>query len=143
MRPISECRIVSTVNTPSKASPIARGIEPARKRNPVAPINSALETLRARRYIATGGDQIELKPPRAPENNPMLTCHFKLSPNEIFAPNIWLNENATMANPIEADIRDFGNDMIKRDVRKMLTIIERPKSQYFFAIWIRFSHPKY
>jgi len=134
MRPISEWRIVSIVNTPAKASPIARGIEPARKRNPVAPINSALETLRARRYIATGGDQIELNPPRPPENKPIITCHFKPSPNEILAPNIWLRENATMANPIETDIKDFGNDMMKRDVKNMLTIIARPKSQYFFAI---------
>jgi len=134
MRPISEWRTVSIVNTPAKASPIARGIEPARKRNPVAPINSAFETLRARRYIATGGDQIELNPPRPPENKPIITCHFKLSPNEILAPNIWLRENATMANPIETDIKDFGNDMMKRDVKKMLTIIARPKSQYFFAI---------
>ena len=35
---------------------------------------------------------------------------------------------------IGADIKDFENDMMKRDVRKMLTIIARPKSQYFFAI---------
>ena len=51
-------------------SPAASGKQPARKRNPVALINLSLDTLRARRYIATGGDQIELRPPNMPENSP-------------------------------------------------------------------------
>ena len=38
---------------------------------------------------------------------------------------------------------DFGKDIINIDVRKMLAIIEIPKSQYFFAISTRRLHPKY
>jgi hypothetical protein len=76
------------VSTPAKPSPMANGTEPAKKRNPVAPMNSYFETLRANRYIATGGDQIELRPPRTPADTPMAMCHIELAPNDIFAPNI-------------------------------------------------------
>ena len=67
---------------------MANGTEPARKRKPVAPMNSALETWRARRYIATGGDQIELNPPSTPANKPKARCQIELAPKDIFAPNI-------------------------------------------------------
>ena len=122
---------------------MANGTEPARNRNPVAPMNSAFETLRASKYIATGGDQIELKPPRPPANIPMATCQIELAPKDIFAPNIWLRENDIIAKPMVTEMMDLGKDIMNRDVKKMLTIIERPKSQYLFAISKGFSHPKY
>ena len=76
---------------------------------------------------------MELNPPRAPENKPIITCHFKLSPNEIFAPNIWLRENATMANPIETDIKDFGNDMMKRGCQENANHYREAKKPVFFC----------
>ena len=48
-----------------------------------------------------------------------------------------------MAKPIVIEITDLGKDIMNRDVKKMLTIIDTPKSQYFFAISTRLSHPKY
>ena len=105
------------------------GIDPAKNRKPVAPINSALDTFWARRYIATGGDQIELKPPNTPENKPTPTCQAGLWLIEIVAPNIWVNENAIIAKPIAIDITALGKDKINREVRKILAIMESPKSQ--------------
>ena len=122
---------------------MASGIEPARNRKPVAPMNSAFEALRASKYIATGGDQIELKPPRTPAKTPMAKCQIELAPKDIFVPNIWLRENDIIANPIVTEMIDFAKDIINKDVKKILTIIDTPKSQYFFAISTRLSHPKY
>tara|TARA_B100000963_G_C22058927_1_gene422910 strand:+ start:63 stop:440 length:378 start_codon:yes stop_codon:yes gene_type:complete len=48
-----------------------------------------------------------------------------------------------MAKPIVTEMIDLGKDMMNRDVRKMLAIIDRPKSQYFFAISTGLSHLKY
>ena len=48
-----------------------------------------------------------------------------------------------MAKPIVIEIIDLGKDIMNRDVKKMLAIIDTPKSQYFFAISTRLSHPKY
>ena len=42
-----------------------------------------------------------------------------------------------MAKPIVTEMMDLGKDIMNRDVKKMLTIIERPKSQYFFAYFKR------
>jgi len=134
---------VSIVNTPAKPRPIAKGTEPARKRKPVAPMNSAFETLRASKYIATGGDQIELRPPRTPASIPIAKCHAELAPKDILAPNIWLSENDIMAKPIVTEIKALGKDIMNRDVRKMLIIIDTPKSQYLFAISTGLSHLKY
>ena len=44
-----------------------------------------------------------------------------------------------MAKPIETVSTAFGKDMINSDVRKMLDMMARPKSQYFWAISRRFS----
>ena len=48
-----------------------------------------------------------------------------------------------MAKPIATEIIDLGKDIMNKDVKKMLAIIDIPKSQYFFAISIRLSQPKY
>jgi len=106
-------------------------------------MNSTLETRRARRYIATGGDQIELKPPSRPANKPTARCHIDPAPKDIFVPTIWLSENNIMAKPIVIEIIDLGKDIMNRDVKNMLTIKDKPISQYFFAISTRFSHLKY
>ena len=44
-----------------------------------------------------------------------------------------------MAKPIETVSTAFGKDIINSDVRKMLDMMARPKSQYFWAISRRFS----
>ena len=44
-----------------------------------------------------------------------------------------------MAKPIETVSTAFGKDMINSDVRKMLDMMARPKSQYFWAISRRFA----
>ena len=55
------------------------------------------------------------------------------------APNIWVSEKAIIAKPIETVSTAFGKDMINSDVRKMLDMMARPKSQYFWAISRRFA----
>ena len=44
-----------------------------------------------------------------------------------------------MAKPIETVSTAFGKDMINSDVKKILNMIARPKSQYFWAISRRFA----
>ena len=44
-----------------------------------------------------------------------------------------------MAKPIETVSTAFGKDMINSDVKKILDMIARPKSQYFWAISRRFA----
>ena len=44
-----------------------------------------------------------------------------------------------MAKPIETVSTAFGKDIINNDVRKILDMMARPKSQYFWAISRRFS----
>ena len=44
-----------------------------------------------------------------------------------------------MAKPIETVSTAFGKDMINSDVRKILDMMARPKSQYFWAISRRFA----
>ena len=138
--PNNECNKVDVFITSANVRPTASGMDPTKNKNPVAPINSVLETLFARRYMAIGGDQIELKPPRTPEKIPTPVCHFNPLPRTILVPNIWVNEKVVMAKPMDTMRTAFGKDMIKNDVRKMLIIIEMPNSQYFFAILTLFSH---
>ena len=64
----------SNVNTPDKYNPPAKGKQPDKKRNPEILKNCSLEKSLAIRYIATGGDQIELKPPRTPDIKPIRIC---------------------------------------------------------------------
>ena len=68
----------------------------------------SLDTLRARRYIATGGDQIELRPPNMPENSPTPTCQPIWPLTGRVMPKSRLTENATIATPIEAVSKPVG-----------------------------------
>ena len=120
-------------------SPIASGIQPARKRNPVAPINSSLGVFRARRYIATGGDQIELSPPKTPENNPTPTCHPSASEMGRGIRNNKLTEKATIAQPMATVSIAVGNEVMNNEVIKILNIMATANHLYFIAICSLFS----
>ena len=135
--------MVSVVITPASINPAASGSELASNKNPVAPINSALLTLRASKYIATGGDQIELRPPKTPENNPTPICQPQLSFIGNLASNICVNENDIIAIPMDVVSKAFGYDKMKNEVMNMLTTIENANNQYLFAMKTGFSHRAY
>lgn len=132
--PIRECSVVVSVKTPAKARPVASGIDPARNKKPVAPMNSSFDTFCVSKYIATGGDQIELRPPRVPENSPTATCQLRPGPIGMWAPNIWVSEKIIIAKPIEIVRVAVGKERINNDVKKMLDMMATPKSQYLAAI---------
>ena len=112
--------------------PSARGKLPTRNKKPVAAINFSLETSLASRYIAIGGDQIELNPPSMPETMPVVICHPYFGPIKSFTPTKVLIEKATMAMPIEIVIRALGYDLINIDVTKIVII--NAIAQYLYSI---------
>ena len=92
--------------------------------------------------MATGGDQIELNPPKIPEINPTKICQkypspiFNLMPNKIFA------EKTTIAKPIAKVNKDVGYEVMKIEVIKILKIIVNEKKRNSKAVFKRSSDLK-
>ena len=107
-RPRSDFTITGQVISPEMTSPAPSGRQPARNRNPVVPMNMSFGVLRAIRYIATGGDQIEDKPPRTPDTMPTPTCHPRPGPTGNDRPNSRFSENTTIAMPMATVSRAVG-----------------------------------
>ena len=89
------------VNTLPIYNPIANGAAPTKNKKPEAEMNLSLSRPLAIKYIATGGDHIELNPPKIPEIIPKIICKnfpfliFNLRPTRPFKAYI------TIAVPIE------------------------------------------
>ena len=100
-------------------------------------MNCSFGVLRAIRYIATGGDQIELNPPRKPERTPTPICHLKPGPIGREKPKSRFAEKMIMAKPITTVRKPVGKAVMFHAVIKMLTIIASAKYLYFFAVCTR------
>ena len=92
--------------------------------------------------MATGGDQIELNPPKTPEIIPTKICQKYPSPIFNLIPNKIFDEKTTIAKPIANVNRDVGYDVIKIEVTKMLTIIVKAKKRNSKAVCRRSSDLK-
>ena len=106
--PTSDFTITGQVISPEMTSPAPSGRQPTRNRKPVVPMNMSLDALRAIRYIATGGDQIEDRPPRTPDSVPTPICHPRPGPTGRVTPNRRLTEKITIITPIATVSRAVG-----------------------------------
>ena len=127
--PKPDCSNICGVKIPPKYSPNANGKAPTRNRNPVAEMKRSLSMPRAIRYMATGGDQIELTPPRTPDTIPNPSCQPMPGPMLNLNPISPFSATMIMATPIEIVKSAVGYDAIKSEVIKMLTRMAAPKIQ--------------
>ena len=68
----------------------------------------SLGVSRAIRYMATGGDQIELRPPRTPATTPKAPCQTGPGPIGTVTPNSRFSEKITIALPMATVSRAVG-----------------------------------
>ena len=99
-------------------------------------MNRSFEVFRAIRYMATGGDQIELNPPRKPDITPTPICQNRPGPIGREKPNKRFAEKMTIVKPITTVRKLVGNAVICHEVTKMLTMIASAKYLYFLAVCI-------
>jgi hypothetical protein len=109
--------------------PIANGAAPTRNKNPEAEMNLSLSRPLAIRYMATGGDHIELSPPKIPEIIPKIICKKFPSLTFNFIPTKPFNAYMTIAVPIEIVSNSVGYEDINNEVINILINIIIPISQ--------------
>ena len=141
-KPNNDLIAVSIVKTPAIINPRARGKQPDNSKKPAVPINFSFEMPLAIKYIATGGDQIELNPPKTPAIDPNIICQIIFLSIFNFTPIKSFITNTIIAIPIDMVKKSVGYKFINIDTQKILKIKTKEKYLYSFITWILFSDLK-